>query len=128
MTAPPRTRLTLRLDFHPDGQLGPGKVRLLEEIGRHGSISGAGRALGMSYRRAWLLVDEINRTFRSPAVATRPGGSGGGGAALTDWGERLVKLYRATEEAARLGAAGCIQELEQELADQPPPAASDGPD
>lgn len=129
MTDAPRTRLTLRLDFGPAGQIGPGKARLLEEIGRHGSISAAGRALGMSYRRAWLLVDEINRTFHGPAVTTRPGGPGGGGAALTPWGERLIHLYRSMEVAAMGAAAGSIAELERELAQGPAPVpAGEAPD
>ncbi|ACI99603.1 winged helix-turn-helix domain-containing protein [Rhodospirillum centenum] len=114
------TRLTLRLDFAPGSRLGPGKVRLLEEIGRHGSISAAGRALGMSYRRAWLLVDEVNRSFRDPAVATQLGGPGGGGAALTDWGRTLVALYREVERAAAGAAAGPLRTLEAQLA---PPVA-----
>lgn len=110
------TRLTLRLDFAPGSRLGPGKVRLLEEIGRHGSISAAGRALGMSYRRAWLLVDEVNRSFRDPAVATQLGGPGGGGAALTDWGRTLVGLYRDAERAATAAAADTVRALEGQLA------------
>ena len=73
-------RLTVRVDFGADRALGPGKIRLLEAIGKTGSISRAGRALGMSYRRAWLLVDDMNRSFRAPVVATQPGGVQGGGA------------------------------------------------
>src|SRR5271156_4616796 len=63
-------RLTVRVDFGANRALGPGKIRLLEAIGKTGSIARAGRALGMSYRRAWLLVDDMNRSFRSPVVAT----------------------------------------------------------
>jgi len=68
-------RLTVRVDFGADRALGPGKIRLLEAIGKSGSISRAGRALGMSYRRAWLLIDDMNRSFRAPVVATQPGGA-----------------------------------------------------
>ena len=68
------TRLTLRIDFDEGRALGPGKVRLLELVGETGSISAAGRAMGMSYRRAWMLVDALNRTFRQPVVETRGGG------------------------------------------------------
>ena len=71
-------RLTVRVDFGSDRVLGPGKIRLLEEIGRSGSISQAGRSLKMSYRRAWLLVDDMNRCFGSPVVTTQPGGAHGG--------------------------------------------------
>jgi len=109
------TRLILRIDFGPAGQIGPGKIRLPEEIGRTGSISAAGRALGMSYRRAWTLVDGVNRTFRRPAVSTQLGGTGGGGAGLTDWGRELVALYRAAEAQAAAGAAGSLAMLAREL-------------
>ena len=76
------TRLTLRIDFQDGRALGPGKVRLLELVGETGSISAAARRMEMSYRRAWLLVDALNRTFRDPVVTTRGRGAGGGGAAL----------------------------------------------
>ena len=97
-------RLTVRIDFGSAGALGPGKVRLLEAIHETGSISQAGRSLGMSYRRAWLLVDDLNRCFREPVVATQPGGARGGGAALTRFGRELVKKYRSIE--AQAAAAG----------------------
>jgi molybdate transport system regulatory protein len=96
----PQPRLVLRIDFDQTRALGPGKVRLLELLGKTGSISGAGRAMGMSYRRAWLLVDELNRTFRLPVVQTREGGAGGGGALLTPFGAGLVESYRAMEQEA----------------------------
>lgn len=108
-------RLTLRLDFSNGHRLGPGKVRLLEAIDQHGSISAAGRALGMSYRRAWLLVDEINRAFALPAVAGQTGGSGGGGTALTDWGRELVALYRGLEAAADGAGAGALDRIDAML-------------
>lgn len=101
----PNLRLTLRIDHAGKHMLGPGKVRLLEMIGQHGSISAAGRALGMSYRRAWLLVEAMNATFASEVVAARPGGSGGGGATLTPMGQDVVRRYREIEGAAT-GAAG----------------------
>ena len=77
--------------------IGPGKVALLEAILRTGSISSAARTLGMSYRRAWLLVDETNRCLVRPAVRASPGGARGGGAALTPAGEELVRRYRKLE-------------------------------
>lgn len=79
-------RITLRIDFGESRALGPGKVRPLELVGETGSISAAGRATGMSYRRAWLLVDALNQTFRMPVVQTRGGGVGGGGGDLTPFG------------------------------------------
>ena len=76
-------RLTIRIDLPPAGQIGPGKAKLLELIGETGSISAAGRALDMSYRRAWLLVDAMNHIFKEPVVSTMLGGKAGGGARLT---------------------------------------------
>ena len=96
------TRLTLRVDFGPGRSIGPGKVRLLEAIDRTGSISQAGRSLGMSYRRAWLLIDDMNRCFRHAVVNAKPGGSQGGGAVLTQFGAELVRDYRAIETAASM--------------------------
>jgi molybdate transport system regulatory protein len=103
-------RLTLRVDLGEDRAIGPGKVRLLEAIRDTGSITQAGIALGMSYRRAWLLVDDMNSCFRERVIAAQAGGSHGGGAALTPFGTRLIDQYRAIEAeahaatAARLGA------------------------
>jgi molybdate transport system regulatory protein len=108
-------RLTVRIDFGADRALGPGKIRLLEAIGKTGSISRAGRTLGMSYRRAWLLVDDMNRTFRAAVVATKPGGARGGGAALTPFGVALIENYRAIEAQAAAAAMPRLQSLENSL-------------
>jgi molybdate transport system regulatory protein len=113
-TAP--LRLTLRIDHAGRHMLGPGKVRLLELIGEHGSISGAGRAMGMSYRRAWLLVEALNATFATQVVAAKPGGSGGGGARLTEMGQEVVRRYRAIEQAADTVAATELAALLDALA------------
>src|SRR5262249_27914174 len=94
------TRLTLRVDFDTNRSIGPGKIRLLEAIARTGSISQAGRSLGMSYRRAWLLIDDMNRCFNQSVTTAQPGGAQGGGAALTDFGKMLVRNYRGIEMAA----------------------------
>ncbi|MGI4952560.1 MAG: winged helix-turn-helix domain-containing protein [Janthinobacterium lividum] len=110
------TRLTLRIDFDEERALGPGKVRLLELVAETGSISAAGRAMGMSYRRAWLLVDALNRTFSPPVVETRGGGAGGGGASLTLFGTGVVESYRAMERDARDALAHRLAELEKALA------------
>jgi molybdate transport system regulatory protein len=85
--------------------LGPGKVALLEEIGRCGSISGAARAMEMSYRRAWLLVESMNTSFTQPLVATATGGRRGGGAALTDFGREVLCRYREMEQKAQQAIA-----------------------
>lgn len=92
--------LTLRVDLGAAGAIGPGKIRLLELIGETGSISAAGRAMGMSYRQAWLLIDSLNAAFREPATATLSGGAKGGGADLTPFGKTLIRIYRDIEAAA----------------------------
>jgi molybdate transport system regulatory protein len=92
--------LTLRVDLGEDRAIGPGKIRLLEAIRDTGSITRAGAALGMSYRRAWLLVDDMNSCFREPVVAAQVGGSHGGGATLTPFGMKLIDQYRAIEAEA----------------------------
>ena len=105
-------RLTLRVDFGTDRAIGPGKVLLLEAIRDTGSISQAGRSLGMSYRRAWLLVDDMNRCFREPVVTAQPGGSQGGGAALTAFGEKVIQKYRTIETEATAAAKPQLHDLE----------------
>ena len=105
-------RLTLRIDLGEDRAVGPGKIRLLEAIRDTGSISRAGIALGMSYRRAWLLVDDMNKCFSEPVIAAQVGGSHGGGAALTSFGNRLIDQYRAIETEAHSATASRLRELE----------------
>jgi molybdate transport system regulatory protein len=90
-------RLRLRIDFTPSGSVGPGKIRLLEQIRDTGSISAAARALEMSYRRAWLLIDDMNQLFREPVISASAGGRKGGGAELTSFGRSLIDQYRAME-------------------------------
>ncbi len=80
--------------------VGPGKITLLEAIDQTGSISAAARHLGMSYRRAWLLVNETNQSLTSPAVVSSEGGASGGGTKLTDTGRQLIHHYRAAETKA----------------------------
>lgn len=111
------TRLVLRLHFDAAPGLGPGKIELLEHIARTGSISAAGRAMEMSYRRAWLLVDAMNRAFRAPVVATRLGGKRDGRAQVTELGHRVIALYRDIERSAREAADSPISELEHLLAE-----------
>jgi molybdate transport system regulatory protein len=108
-------RLTLRVDFGTDRAIGPGKVLLLERIRDTGSISQAGRSLGMSYRRAWLLVDDMNRCFREPVVLAQPGGAQGGGAALTAFGQKVVQKYRAIETQATAAARPQLHDLAASL-------------
>jgi molybdate transport system regulatory protein len=108
-------RLTLRVDFGSGRALGPGKVRLLEAIERTGSISQAGRVLGMSYRRAWLLVDDMNNCFRDAVISAQPGGAHGGGATLTPFGQKLVERYRAIETDALDATRRHLHDLEASL-------------
>jgi molybdate transport system regulatory protein len=98
------THLSIRIDLASGARIGPGKIALLEAIRSAGSISAAARSLGMSYRRAWLLVEEINQTLREPAVTAESGGVRGGGAMVTPVGERIVDLYRLIESQARIAA------------------------
>ncbi len=104
--------------------MGPGKAELLEAIDREGSISGAGRAMGMSYRRAWILVDTMNRCWTEPVVQTAVGGGAKGGARLTAFGMRLLGAYRELE-ARLMDAAGDgpFHDFEQELLAAPRPQA-----
>ncbi|MFT4190028.1 MAG: LysR family transcriptional regulator [Comamonas sp.] len=91
--------------------IGPGKVALLEAIAETGSISAAARRFGMSYRRAWLLVDEMNRSLRQPVASTATGGAHGGGATLTETGRQVIAHYRATEAVARQAARAHLDAL-----------------
>lgn len=95
MTKDPR--LNLRLHFASGLTFGRGKADLLQFIDEEGSISAAGRRMKMSYRRAWNLVEEMNSAFREPLIDSSRGGSGGGGAALTDKGREMLAHYRALE-------------------------------
>ncbi|MBI1172917.1 LysR family transcriptional regulator [bacterium] len=113
------TRLRLRILFGEDAMLGPGKAELLERIRDTGSISAAGRDMAMSYKRAWMLVEEMNAAFRAPLVESSRGGSGGGGARVTEAGLAVLRLYRSIEETAALAGAAQIAELRAMLHDIP---------
>jgi molybdate transport system regulatory protein len=99
-------RIKLQLFCGNERALGPGRADVLEAIDRVGSISGAGRALGMSYRYTWLLVDGMNRCFEDRVVETATGGTGRGGARLTDTGRAVLSAYRALEEDLRRASEG----------------------
>jgi molybdate transport system regulatory protein len=103
---PPSPNLRIRIVFAEDAMLGPGKADLLERIRETGSISAAGRSMAMSYKRAWMLVEEMNAAFRDPLVTSTRGGARGGGAKLTEAGEVVLTQYRKLEEImAEAGAA-----------------------
>ena len=105
------SKLRIRLYFDDESWIGPGKAELLEAIARHGSISAAGRQMGMSYKRAWDLVAEMNRIFGGPVAEAQMGGKGGGGARLTPLGQEIVRQYRALEAAAAKAAQNPIRRL-----------------
>jgi len=98
VSTPPQ--LVVRIKLGGDGVFGPGKAELLESIDRLGSISAAARAMRMSYRQAWMLLDTMNQAFRGPLVETSQGGRRGGGAALTDLGKRILVGYRTLQRKA----------------------------
>jgi molybdate transport system regulatory protein len=116
MPMPPhQSRLSLRLEVGDVVRLGPGKVRLLELIAEHGSISAAGRAMQMSYRHAWLLVDSLNSAFLNPVVTTRAGGKADQRAELTPFGHELLRRYRSMQTIARTALADDLRALEAAL-------------
>ena len=110
-TAKEKAILSLRIDFAEGRRLGPGKVLLLEAVKEHGSISAAGRAIGMSYKRAWDLIDEMNQIFASAVVDSKSGGKQGGGATLTELGKRVVTTYRKMEEQAAKANTAAMAKL-----------------
>jgi len=89
--------VSFRIDFGPQCAIGPGKIALLEQIRQSGSLSEAARTLRMSYRRAWLLLEDLNTSFAEPVAQMSVGGRGGGGAHLTPFGTELARAYRALE-------------------------------
>lgn len=107
----PEVRFRMRIRSADAVALGPGKVDLLEAVREYGSISAAARSLDMSYRRAWLLIDELNRSLKSPATHSEQGGQSGGGCTLTPVGESIIRLYRDVEEEAQRSCAKQIAEL-----------------
>ena len=107
--------LSVRIDLRPEGRIGPGKIQLLENIRKCGSISAAGRAMEMSYKRAWDLVDEINRICRQAAVEPQTGGKNRGGAVLTPFGISLVTRYRKIQRNATTAVRKELQALRNEI-------------
>ena len=114
-TVAPIPTLSVRIDLAGDARIGPGKIQLLENIEACGSISAAGRAMDMSYKRAWDLVDEINRICRQAAVKRQTGGRNGGGAMLTPFGVSLVARYRKIEREATNAAHKELEALRSDI-------------
>jgi molybdate transport system regulatory protein len=106
-------RLKIQVDMAGGSRLGPGKVRLLELIKAEGSLSRAAAAMGISYRRAWLFVQQLNAAFDEEAIATPDHGRGGGAARLTDFGEDLIRQYRRLESFARAEGSEVLRWLER---------------
>ena len=104
-------RVRVSIVFESGARIGPGKARLLESIRDTGSISAAARDMGMSYKRAWLLLDSINQAFTEPVVSAAPGGAGGGGAMLTPFGAEVLERYRRIHERAAATAAADVAAL-----------------
>src|SRR6266446_6407133 len=114
-STPSLPSLSVRIDLDAGSRIGPGKIHLLENIHACGSISAAGRAMDMSYKRAWDLVDEINRICRQAAVERQTGGKNGGGAVLTAFGLSLVTHYRKIERDAAKAVRRELQALRSEI-------------
>lgn len=119
--APPKraratlTSIHLRIHLGPEIALGPGKANLLEGVARTGSIAAAGRELGMSYKRAWELIDTMNACFRTPLVTAAKGGRTGGGAVLTPLGARVLAAYRRIQARATRSVSADIAQLRRNL-------------
>lgn len=113
-----RVKPKLRILLGAEIAIGPGKADLLDAIARTGSISAAARVMGMSYRRAWLLVDTMNHCFQAPLVEASKGGSGGGGARVTERGLEVLARYRAMEIKAAASIAAELREFTRLLAER----------
>ena len=106
-------RVKVSIVFDSGARIGPGKAKLLESIRETGSISAAAREMGMSYKRAWLLLDSMNQAFADPVITASPGGAGGGGATLTPFGAEVLERYRRVAKKAASMAAEDIAALAQ---------------
>lgn len=116
------TRVRLRIYLgEEEHKLGPGKVQLLEAIRELGSISAAARSMGMAYRHAWELVDDLNRCFRSPVVSASTGGRAGGGAEITELGEELIRRFHAMEKATHKAIGRELAALDAKVASRASP-------
>jgi molybdate transport system regulatory protein len=110
-----RSLIRFRIDFGEHANIGPGKVALLEGIKVHGSLSETARSMGMSYRRAWLLLDSVNRSFVVPATVNTTGGRGGGGAEITAFGILLIERYREVERKLNVIASEYLSEIRDKV-------------
>lgn len=113
-------RLRFRLMLGRSIAIGPGKADLLAAIAETGSISAAGRSMGMSYKKAWYLIDTMNRCFREPLVVASKGGSARGGAQLTAMGAKVLRLYRSIESQAAEATGRDLEAFAELVVDEPP--------
>lgn len=111
MASPPKAELWIKLSLPGAGQVGPGKMELLRQIDAHESIAAASRAMSMSYRRAWLLIDDLNGLFEEPVVAKWQGGKSKGGASLTDFGKQLIEDYAVLVERSNAANHDLLEAL-----------------
>ena len=107
--------IRFRIDFGDHSNIGPGKIALLEGIKAHGSLSEAARSMGISYRRAWLLLDSLNQSFNLPSTINSRGGRGGGGAEVTTFGNLLIERYREAERKLNVVAEECLREVRAQV-------------
>jgi molybdate transport system regulatory protein len=118
--------IRFRIDFAENSNLGPGKIALLEEIRTCGSLSQAARSMGISYRRAWLLLDSLNKSFDLPATLNSVGGPGGGGAEVTAFGILLIERYREVERKLNDVALECLEDISRRVNRGSAPTARKG--
>lgn len=111
------SRIRLRAFLGSGHSLGPGKIQLLEAVQEHGSISAAARSMGMAYRHAWDLLDDMNCCFRQPVTEGTKGGRSGGGAIVTPFGEEVIRRFRNMERKAKKAMASNLAALEAEVVD-----------
>ncbi len=110
---PPEPRLRLRIEFDGEHTLGPGKVQLLQAVDERGSISAAARSMGMSYRHAWEMLDDVNRCFGGRVLETETGGRAGGGARVTGFGKALIARYLDIRDKAASALEADLRDLER---------------
>jgi molybdate transport system regulatory protein len=126
LVAPSSPEIRFRVDFDDRCSVGVGKVRLLEAVEHTGSLSQAARHMGMSYRRAWLLIESMNVEFDTPVISATVGGSGGGGAKLTSFGKELIEAYRKLEMQLAPLTADCMGRVAAHVAGRRGPSAASG--
>ncbi|MBN9446977.1 MAG: LysR family transcriptional regulator [Methylobacterium sp. SCN 67-24] len=122
MSQKPSPRLQLRIFLGRSVAIGPGKADLLAAVAETGSISAAGRSMGMSYKKAWYLLDTMNRCFKTPLVEASKGGRGFGGARVTPLGEEVLERYRSIQARAAVAFADDLDALNALVSDEPPEA------